>query len=138
MLFDATTNFGARVQQRLINEKVLWLTTVRSDGMPQPSPVWFLWDGTTMLVYSKPNSPRVRNIAQNPNVAVHFDSNGTGGDIIILSGTAQIDPSVPPADQVLPFFNKYHEEWEKHTEPYTEAYHVAIRITPVSVRGFLA
>jgi len=138
MLFDPSTDFGARVQQRLIDEQVIWLTTVRPDGLPQPSPVWFLWNGTSILVYNKPNTPRLRNLVQNPLVSLHFDSNGTGGDIIILSGTAQIDPDMPAADQNQPFLNKYQEELNKWpAENYARLYCVALRITPESVRGFL-
>ena len=54
-----------KVKQRLRRELVIWLTTVRRDGMPQPTPVWFLWDGDTFLIYSQPNT---RKLATSPTI----------------------------------------------------------------------
>ena len=42
---DTTTDFGAHVAKHLADDQVVWLTTVRANGIPEPSPVWFLWDG---------------------------------------------------------------------------------------------
>ena len=49
---DFTTTVGRRCLERLRTEKAIWLTTVAPDGTPQPNPVWFTWDGETVLVYS--------------------------------------------------------------------------------------
>jgi hypothetical protein len=38
------------VEKRLREEQVIWLTTVRADGMPLPTPVSFLWAGETVLI----------------------------------------------------------------------------------------
>lgn len=38
------TAINARVQKRLREEEIAWITTVRRDGQPQPVPVWFLWE----------------------------------------------------------------------------------------------
>jgi hypothetical protein len=38
-----------RVAQRLREDAVIWLTTVAANGTPQPNPVWFLWDGHSVL-----------------------------------------------------------------------------------------
>ena len=73
MLIDTATDSGRRVAQRLENERLVWLTTVAPDGTRQPSPVWFLWDGGSVLIYSQPNRPKLRHIQRNPNVASNFD-----------------------------------------------------------------
>ncbi|MFQ5612516.1 MAG: hypothetical protein ACE5H9_10325 [Anaerolineae bacterium] len=39
---DLSTEFGLRVARRLREERIIWLTTLRADQTPQPSPVWFL------------------------------------------------------------------------------------------------
>ncbi len=49
MDIDTSTEFGQRVAGHLANDQVIWLTTVNPDLTPQPSPVWFLWDGETLL-----------------------------------------------------------------------------------------
>ena len=51
-MLDTTSEAGSRAEERLRNEEIAWLTTVRPDGQPQSVPVWFLWDGEGFLVYS--------------------------------------------------------------------------------------
>jgi predicted pyridoxine 5'-phosphate oxidase superfamily flavin-nucleotide-binding protein len=49
-MLDNTTETGASTEERLREEKIAWLTTVRADGQPQSVPVWFLWDGEALLI----------------------------------------------------------------------------------------
>ncbi len=89
---DETTRAGARAGRRLREEIVAWLTTVSPDGQPQASPVWFLWDTADEIwLLSKSDTPRVRNIAANPRVALNLDGDGRGGSIVSLEGEARID-----------------------------------------------
>ncbi len=138
-MIDLNTEFGARVARRLDQEIVIWLTTVRADGTPQPSPVWFWWDGTTFLIYSRPHTPKLRNIADRPRVALNFDSDKQGGDIVVFSGDALIDPNAPPADQLSPYLDKYREgikDIGMTPSQFAQEYSVAIRVTPTHLRGF--
>ena len=75
-MIDAGSQFGARADRRLREEVLAWLVTVRADGQPQPSPVWFLWDGESFLVYSQAGRQKVRNIERNPLVSLHLDGDG--------------------------------------------------------------
>jgi PPOX class probable F420-dependent enzyme len=135
---DQNTEFGARVARRLANDLVIWLTTVRPSMRPDPSIVWFWWDGKALLIYSKPNTQKLRNIARNPNVALHFDGDGSGGDIIVITGTAHVDEDAPPANQIPAYAEKYAERMENNrmtAESFARAYSVAIRVTPTKLRG---
>ncbi len=38
------------IEERLRSNEMVWLTTVRPDGRPHSVPVWFLWDGATVLI----------------------------------------------------------------------------------------
>src|SRR5919202_4432924 len=107
-MLDPTTEFGARVARRLREETLIWLTTVRADGTPQPSPVWFLWDGQTILIFSQPNKPKLRNIAANPRVALHLESNG-GGDVVIFNGEAAIVGDAPQELEIAAYVAKCRE-----------------------------
>lgn len=138
MQFDTSSEFGARVARRLQEDTVGWLTTVAPDGTPQPSPIWFLWDGETALIFSKPNAPKVRHIQANPMVSLHLDSDGHGGDIVILTGEARIDPTSPPADQIAAYLERYREGIKQigmTPETLAAAYSTAIRFTPTNLRG---
>lgn len=135
---DLNSEFGARVARRLQQEEVIWLVTVRNDLTPQPVPVWFIWDGETFLIYSQRDKQKLRNIARNPRVSLHFDSNGRGGDIVVISGEAQIDESILPADQVQAYVDKYGAAIAgigMKPETFARSYSVPIRITALEVRG---
>ena len=139
VLPDPATRFGARVVQRLRDDTVIWLTTVAADGTPQPNPVWFLWDGHTVLVYNQPTAKRLVHVRRHPKVALHFDSNGQGGDIIVITGEARLSPQEPPADQVPGYVDKYGDLIARighDPASMAAAYSVALRITPARVRGF--
>ncbi|MGI8690589.1 MAG: TIGR03667 family PPOX class F420-dependent oxidoreductase [Thermomicrobiales bacterium] len=138
MQIDLTTDFGKRVERRLREETIIWLTTVRRDGTPQPTPVWFLWDGETILMYSQPNQQKERNIAHSPKVSLNFDGDGHGGDIIVFTGEARIVPGAPLATDVPEYVAKYAEGIKgigMTPESMAQAFSVAIRITLTDVRG---
>lgn len=137
-MIDPNTSFGARVVRRLSEERIIWLATVDQNQMPQPSPVWFYWDGESFLIYSRPDQPKLRNITRNPNVALHFDGDGRGGDIIIFTGEARIDESAPPANKVAEYAAKYREGFTRinmTAESFAATYSVAIRVKPLKLRG---
>ena len=59
---DFTTEFGQRALKRLQDEQVIWLSTTSPNGTPQPSPVWFVWKDDRVLIYSQPDTPKIRGI----------------------------------------------------------------------------
>jgi PPOX class probable F420-dependent enzyme len=138
VVFDEGTEFGARVARRLREEQVVWLTTVTPGGAPLPRPVGFLWDGGGVVsVYSQPGA-RVRNIARNPRVTLNFDGDGRGGDVVVLSGAAQVDPSAPAADAVAPWLEKYAAQiaaFGMTPAAYAARFSVPIRIRLTRVDG---
>ncbi len=133
MIIDAASPAG----QRLAADLIGWLTTVSAAGRPQPSPVWFLWRGADILVYSLADTARVRNIAANPLVSLNLDGNGVGGDIVIVEGEAAIDGDAPPAAEVPEYVAKYAERFAAYgwtPEWFASRYPVAIRIRPTRLR----
>ncbi len=125
------------VAQRLRHELVIWLTTVRHDGMPQPTPVWFLWDGDSFLVYSKPNTRKLRNIAHDSRVALNLNCDEWGSKVVVIAGEASIDRAAPPANRNAAYARKYREgiaQIEMTPESMASEYGVAIRVKPIHVR----
>jgi len=137
---DTTTPLGRRIAERLQTERAIWLTTVDPGGTPQPNPVWFLWDGSTVLVYSHNRARRLRNLRTNPRVSLNFDSaNGGDADVHIITGSARIASEEPPVTQCEPYLAKYAEaivEIGMEATKFAQEYSVPLRITPEKVRGF--
>ena len=129
----------AYVEGRLRDAIVLWLTTVRRDGQPQTSPVWFVWDGRSFLVYSRRDSPKVPNIRANPLVSLNLDGDGEGGAIVTIEGRAQIDERTTPANELPAYVEKYRAHIERlgsEPEPFGRLYSTPIRITPTRRRVY--
>ena len=80
MIFDDKPE----ARDRLDTDAIAWLTTVRPNGQPQTSPVWFLRRDNEILIYSLPDTARASNISTNPRVALNLDGNGQGGAIVTV------------------------------------------------------
>lgn len=139
-LIDLSTDFGARAERRLREDRIGWLVTVGADGTPQPNPVWFSWDGESLLIYSEPAQAKLTHIERNSNVALHLDSRDSGDDIVIVLGRASLDPSAPAVDQNPHYVTKYRTEMDrlKLGTPTVMAatYSAVIRVLPRKVRGY--
>jgi PPOX class probable F420-dependent enzyme len=137
-MIDESTDLGALVARHLRADRVAWLTTVTPGGAPLPSPVWFLWDGNDgVLVFSLPDTARTKNIEANPKVSINFAGDGSGGDVVILSGRASIEPS-GSADRVAAYVRKYDWGFKRlkiTPEQFAARYSVPIRIRLTRVRG---
>ena len=104
---EAATEDGARALRRLQTELIGWLTTVNPDGQPQASPIWFLWDGEELLIYSMTRAPRNGNIEDRPLVAFNLESGPEGEDVVTAEGEARIVPDEPPASANPTYLAKY-------------------------------
>jgi PPOX class probable F420-dependent enzyme len=127
---------GSRAAHRLREELIGWLVSVSPLGAPQPSPVWFLWDDAGFLLYSQPDTPKLRNIAANPRVALHLDSDREGGDIVIVSGRAAVSDD-PPASDVPAYLDKYRSLIDSNgwtPASFAADYSVPVRIVPRRLR----
>ncbi|HET8524146.1 MAG TPA: TIGR03667 family PPOX class F420-dependent oxidoreductase [Thermomicrobiales bacterium] len=135
---DTSTDFGARVARRLQEETVIWLTTVGHDGTPEPSPVWFLWTGSDVLIFSQRNKPKLRNIARSSAVSLNFDSTN-GGNVVIFTGTARLNDAAPSAEERDAYNQKYDDDIRRigfDLDSFHQEYSVPLRVTPEKLRGF--
>jgi PPOX class probable F420-dependent enzyme len=139
MEIDTSTDSGARAARHLEDDQIVWLTTVGPDGTPQPSPVWFLWDGDTVLIRSQAATPKVRNIEQRSRVSLSFNCTPNGGAVVILTGDASVDTGAA-ADNLDPaYVDKYAGGLQSigmTPDTFAQEYSVPIRVRPTSLRSF--
>jgi PPOX class probable F420-dependent enzyme len=136
---SADTAFGRRVRERLRDEQVIWLITTGADGTPQPNPVWYVWEEPgSVLIFNRPDAHRLQHVAARPQVSLHFDGNGKGGDVVVLAGSAQrVDEA--GADQHAAYVAKYDAAMARvsgSAGEFASAYPVPLRVTIGRVRGF--
>ncbi|WP_157156113.1 TIGR03667 family PPOX class F420-dependent oxidoreductase [Diaminobutyricimonas sp. LJ205] len=143
LAIDPSTEFGTRVQSRLAEEPVLWLTTVDRHGTPQPTPVWFLAveaaSGTEVLIASQPSTAKLRNVASRPRVALNLNATRSGGDVVVLTGAATHDESGFTAEELGRYDAKYAgdiRELGMTSEQFHSDYSEVIRVRVEKLRGF--
>lgn len=139
-MLEIPSSLRAVVRRRLKEEYVVWLTTVGSDLTPQPRPVWFIWQDDSFLIYSQPRAHKVQHIRQHPRVALHFNSDPTGdNDVLVFIGDARIDPEAPRVHKLRAYLAKYGEGiagLKMSPEDMGREYATAIRVMPTAVRGW--
>jgi PPOX class probable F420-dependent enzyme len=128
---------GAWAAEHLAVDVVGWLTTVAADGRVQSSPIWFLWDGETILIYSQPDTPKLRNIAAHPQVSLNLNSDPYADHALVIEGIAAVDETAPPCDVHPAYAAKYRAplaHGEMDPAQMARDFSVALRITPTRIR----
>jgi PPOX class probable F420-dependent enzyme len=98
---------AARIDRLLREEPVVWLSTVREDGRPHLVPVWFSWDGERLVVASKPDAVKVRNVRANPQVMVALGEAEDDFDVGLIEAEAVLPDSPSAALLGDAHFEKY-------------------------------
>jgi PPOX class probable F420-dependent enzyme len=127
----------AELEPIVRDEHIAWLTTVRADGMPLPTPVWFIWQDGAFAIYSQPQAVKLRHIQRNPNVALHFNTDTSGESFVVFQALAQLALDAPASIAVPAYQAKYrdHIKMIGYTpEQLAREFSVALRVTPVRVR----
>jgi len=140
-MIDFKSKFGRVAKKNIQSEYFIWLTTVDSQGTPQPRPVWFIWENDSFLVYSQAKAFKLKHIKKNPQVALHFNTADALGEkrFIAFSGTAKIDKKSQPVDKNRAYLKKYKSGIARlgaTPEQFAGEYSVAIRIAPANLRGW--
>ncbi|MGZ6265800.1 MAG: pyridoxamine 5'-phosphate oxidase family protein [Candidatus Limnocylindrales bacterium] len=130
---------GAWAAEHLARDVVGWLTTITADGRVQSSPISFLWDGESILFYSKPATPKLRNIAAHPQVSFNLNSDEFADHSLVIEGTAGVDEAALPSDVHPAYAAKYHApltHWEMDEAQTAREFSIAVRITPTRIRAW--
>lgn len=90
------------------------VATIRPDGIPQLTPNWYLWTGTSFLISVAERSIKTRHLRRDPRIVLCIDD-VEGGDYVQVTGTASLiegeaarEPTLllcrkyMPADEILP------------------------------------
>ncbi|HLI69382.1 MAG TPA: TIGR03667 family PPOX class F420-dependent oxidoreductase [Ktedonobacteraceae bacterium] len=135
-ILDLSNKRHAHINERLQNDITIWLCSVRPDGRPHAVIVWFLWDGESILIFSRPDNQKLRNIEHNANVLLAIDNTHNGNDPITIEGKATLLPPGETSVTAAAYLAKYREHIKGigfTPEQMAAAYSEAIRIIPTRV-----
>ena len=138
-MLDFTTSIGQVIERRLQQEQIIWLTTVDAQGTPQPRPVWFHWDGETLLIFSQPGAAKIRHISRNPRVALNFNTSADGGAVGVVTGEARLAQAPLDPQRWQAYSSKYAagiQDLGTTPEAMLGEYQAVLLVTPTALRGF--
>ncbi|MEU5564365.1 pyridoxamine 5'-phosphate oxidase family protein [Micromonospora musae] len=96
------------VAARLDRELRVWLCTLRRDGSPHVTPVWFVHDEGTWWICCAEHNVKVRNVLADPRVSLALED---GIAPVVAEGVVRVWRSDFPAPVVAAFARKY-DGWD--------------------------
>ena len=121
------------------------LTTVRSDGRPQLSPVTCGVDGSGRIVISTyPERAKVANVRRSPAVSVAVLSDDFGGAWVQVDGTAEVLDLPEALEPLVEYFrciSGEHSDWDEYRSAMVAQGKCLLRVTverwgPIATGGF--
>ena len=109
--------------EKLEKQQTIWFGSVRPDGKPHLTPVWFVWHEGKIYIGIDPNSVKSRNLKQNPWVVLALED---GIHPVICEGMAAFIPLPLTRALAAAFLSKY--EWDLAKEAH---YNRVVEITPL-------
>ena len=81
----------------LTTQRTCRVATASADGAPHVSALWFVWDGTSLWLYSVVRSKRWTDLRRDPRIAVVIDTGEEYEQLrgAELSGTAEFVGEIP-------------------------------------------
>lgn len=70
------------------------LAYVWTDGTPRVIPIWFHWNDREFLLASLSKAPKFKGSAKNPKVALTIDDNTFPHKVLLVRGTARLQPVI--------------------------------------------
>jgi hypothetical protein len=68
------------------------LAYVWTDGTPRVIPIWFHWNGAEFVMGTPSKAPKLKALARNPRVALTIDDNTFPHKVLLVRGTASLEP----------------------------------------------
>lgn len=136
---DTHSLAAERISRFLETEPCIWLSTVRADGRPHLVPTWFVWDGQTIVIVSKPGAVKVRNLQAHPRAMLALGDADDDFDVGLLEATAEVYSEPTPVGLPEGFAAKYGARIAAlglTPAQFARTYSQVIRLTPVKALGW--
>lgn len=95
---------------RVNESKTGWLTTLRVDGSPHTTPVWFVYESNFIWVATGVGNVKVRNARNDPRVSFAID--GTADSPLVAQGNVDLITPQQAGSLVLGAFERKYDGWD--------------------------
>jgi PPOX class probable F420-dependent enzyme len=112
------------------------IATVRKDGAPHVTPMWFVLDGDDIIFTTGENSAKGHHLRRDPRVAICVDEEKPLYSFVIVEGTATLSDDL---DAMLPWTTRIAARYmgaaqaEEYGKRNAVAGEVLVRITPTRI-----
>lgn len=113
------------LRERLATERNVWMCTVRTDGPPHVTPVWFVWVEGRAWCCTTSTAVKVRNLAADPRLSLALED---GNVPVVIEGHAALQARPYPAAVVHAFQAKY--DWDIRVPDHDGDWATLIEVTP--------
>ncbi|VXC28336.1 pyridoxamine 5'-phosphate oxidase family protein [Aeromicrobium sp. 9AM] len=133
---EVTEILDRPISQELLARDITRLAYVAKDGTPRNVPIAFAWNGTTIVMCTAKNAPKLRALSANPMVALTIDTEVHPPKILLIRGWAELDHVDDIPDEYLQTTSTYEMtseqrvEWEKEVRSIYYDGMVRIVVTP--------
>ena len=131
----------AELDAFLTRQRTCRVATASQDG-PHLTPLWYVWDGTALWLYSVVESQRWTDISRDRRVAVLVDTGDTYGELrgTELRGVAEIVGDVPrtgtPDARLAEPERLYARKYEGTVVMHHTGHHAWLRVAPVKITSW--
>ncbi|MFC4631443.1 pyridoxamine 5'-phosphate oxidase family protein [Promicromonospora alba] len=121
--------------QELLARDITRLAYVAKDGTPRNVPIAFVWNGSTIVMCTTRNAPKLASLRANPTVALTIDTESHPPKILLIRGRVELDDVDGIPDEYLTMNTSYEMtaeqrvEWEKEVRSLYDGM-VRIVVTP--------
>jgi len=123
----------------LASQRTSRIATVGLDFTPHVTPMWFVWDGESLWLYSLTRSLRWAHLRANPRLAVAVDAGETYGELrgVEINGSAAGVGEQPrtgePSDELVAVEQAFAVKYLSGAEFRYDARHAWLRVTPEKI-----
>jgi nitroimidazol reductase NimA-like FMN-containing flavoprotein (pyridoxamine 5'-phosphate oxidase superfamily) len=107
--YNLCVSSNSPANDRLRQARNIWIATVRPDGRPHLTPIWFVHEADRWYICTSPESVKARNLKTNPHVCIALED---GDNAYVVEGTARA--VTPPTAVVRQFKDKF--DWDITTD----------------------
>lgn len=105
----AATALSRSASDRVTHAPVAWLTTLRQDGSPHTTPVWFVFLTSDLWVATGEHNVKVTNLRSDPRVSVAID--GSSMLPLVAQGSATF-ARTPDTQSLRELFATKYRGWD--------------------------
>jgi hypothetical protein len=104
------------LSQELLARDLTRLAYVAKDGTPRNIPIGFTWNGSTIVMCTSKNAPKLAALRHNPAVALTIDTEVHPPKMLLIRGQAELDVVEGIPDEYLQMNGSYEMTPEQRVE----------------------